>query len=130
MKRNANAVAAILENFEIAEEALAVATQSAGSALNENEIFLDSIQGKLNQFSAAWQVLSETVVNSGLVKGIVDFGTALLNTLNSISNFSGGIGTLLTMVPLSIAAYQKFGKVKNVVDAVAGSFKPLVGGAK
>ena len=129
-KRNANAVAAILENFEIAEKALAVATQSAGSAINENEIFLDSIQGKLNQFSAAWQVLSETVVNSGLVKGIVDFGTALLNTLNSIADFSGGIGTLLTMVPLSIAAYQKFGKVKNIVDAVAGSFKSLVGGAK
>lgn len=129
-KRNANAVAAILENFEIAEKALIVATESSGSAMRENAIALESIQGKLNQFTAAWQALSETVVDSGLVKGIVDFGTALLNTLNSISKFTGSFGTILAMIPASVAAYQKFAKVKAIVEGVAKAWTSLVGGAK
>ncbi len=122
--------AAILENFEIAEKALVVATESSGSAMRENAIALESIRGKLNQFTAAWQALSETVVDSGLVKGIVDFGTALLNTLNSISKFTGSFGTILAMIPASVAAYQKFAKVRAIVDGVAKAWTSLVGGAK
>ena len=46
-KRNSNVVAAILENFNVAEKALATAGKSSGSALSENEKVLESINGKM-----------------------------------------------------------------------------------
>ncbi len=61
-----------------------MAMNSAGSALNENEKYLDSINGKVAQFQAAFEKLSASFVNSGLVKGVVDGGTAILETLTAI----------------------------------------------
>ena len=49
-KRNANAVTSLLTNFEDAEEALQTAAKASGSALAENEKYLDSIAGKLSVF--------------------------------------------------------------------------------
>ena len=57
-KRNSNVVASLLNNFADAEAVLEVAMNSAGSALNENEKYLDSINGKVAQFQAAFEKLS------------------------------------------------------------------------
>lgn len=54
-KRNSNVVASLLNNFADAEAVLEVAMNSAGSALNENEKYLDSINGKVAQFQAAFE---------------------------------------------------------------------------
>lgn len=128
--RNSNVLNALLKNFSTAEEVVAKSMTSAGSAMEENEIFLESIQGKINQFTAAWQELSKTIFDSGFIKFIVEFGTVLLNTLNSIAKFTGTFGIFLAMIPASVAAYQKFKTVRIIADGVAKSFKSLVGGAK
>jgi TP901 family phage tail tape measure protein len=129
-KRNANVVAAILENFKIAEEALGVATRSSGSALAENEKHLESITGKISQFQSAWQALSTTIVNSTLVKVIVDFGTALISAIDSTAKFVGSLGVMLAIVPSVFAAYNKFEKVRRFFDGLKITFTNLVGGAK
>ena len=129
-KRNANTVAAILENFEIAEKALGVALNSAGSAMEENEKHLDSIAGKIGRFNASWQTLSSTVINSNFVKTIVDVGTALLSVTNAIAKFTGGIGGVLAIIPAAIAAYSKFETVRKIFDGLRTTFTSLVGGAK
>ncbi len=128
--RNANVISALMNNFATAEEVLATSANSAGSALKENEVFLDSIQGKINQFSSAWQALSNTIVDSGLVKHIVDFGTALLNAANWIGKTLGNFGMMEVAVLSLFAAYQKFGKVKSILDGIVKPIKSLVGGAK
>lgn len=86
-KRNANVVSALLENFSLAEEVLETSMDSSGSALAENEKYLESIQGHISQFKAAFEALSETTINSDLVKEIIDIGTAFLETANSIIKF-------------------------------------------
>jgi TP901 family phage tail tape measure protein len=129
-KRNANVVAAILENFDTAEKALSVAMNSTGSAVAENEKHLKSITGMVNQFKASWEALSQTVVSSSLVKALVGFGNALISTVDSIAKFMRGIGTILSMIPLTIAAYQKFAKVKTILDGVNTAWNSFAGGAK
>lgn len=129
-KRNANTVAAILENFEIAEDALSVALNSAGSAAQENEKHLESISGRISQFKAAWESLSQTIVNNDLVKDIVSFGTAVVSTIDSISQFSGSLGFVLALIPTVVGSYTKFDKVKSVVDGLLTSVKSFAGGAK
>lgn len=126
-KRNANAVAAILENFDIAERALSVASDSAGSAMIENQKHLDSITGKISKFQSAWERLSATVVNSELVKIVVDFGTALLDAANWIAEFLGSIGALCIAIPAAVAAFEKFKVVRDLFNGIAAIGTNLAG---
>lgn len=87
-KRNSNVVAALLKNFSIAENAVTTSAESAGSALAENEKYLDSINGKIAQFEAAFQTLSQDTVDNDFVKFIVDIGTGLVNILDGLQKIN------------------------------------------
>ena len=80
----------------VAEEVLKTSMDSEGSALAENAKYLESIQGKLDQFKASWQALSTTVINSDWLKHIVDAGTAVIDTLDGIMNAVNPLLAILT----------------------------------
>lgn len=63
-KRNSNVVSALLENFSLAEDVVTESANAAGSALAENEKYLDSIAGKISKFNATFQEFSITLINS------------------------------------------------------------------
>ncbi len=90
-KRNANAVSAILNNFDVAESAMESAANSANVAWEENEKYLDSIQGRLAQLDASFQVLSQDVLSSDLVKAGVSFLTSIVKLLDKIINLTGAL---------------------------------------
>lgn len=90
-KRNANAVSAILNNFDVAESAMESAANSANVAWEENEKYLDSINGRLAQLDASFQVFSQDVLSSGLVKGGVSFLTSIVKFLDKIINLTGAL---------------------------------------
>lgn len=118
-KRNANVVSALLENFSIAEEALKSSMGAAGSALEENEKHLDSINGKVEVFKAAFEELSINLINSEFVKGIVDFGTTLIEILNVVAevvNALGGLETVLLAIGGIILTMKIDGIIASVVS--------------
>ena len=88
-KRNGNALIALLQNFDTVESALASANNAAGSAMKENETYLNSIQGSINRFTSAFQSLSSTILDSGVVKGIVDIGTSFIQLTENIVDLVG-----------------------------------------
>lgn len=90
-KRNANGVAAILNNFNVAESTMESAANSSNVAWEENEKYLDSIQGRLAQLDASFQALSEDVLSSGLVKGSISFLTSIIKLLDKIVNLTGAL---------------------------------------
>lgn len=90
-KRNANGVAAILNNFNVAESTMESAANSSNVAWEENEKYLDSIQGRLAQLDASFQALSEDVLSSGLVKGSISFLTSIVKLLDKIVNLTGAL---------------------------------------
>lgn len=83
-KNRANTLAAILNNTEDLEKALISAKQSAGSALKENSVFLDSITGKVTLFQNATQSMWNNFIDSRVVKFIVDAGTGIIKFLDKI----------------------------------------------
>lgn len=103
-KRNANAVSAILSNFDVAESAMESAANSANVAWAENEKYLDSIQGRLAQLDASFQALSTDVLDSGLVKTVVSLATGLTKAADAMIKFTGaipmgaGIATFITQL--------------------------------
>lgn len=119
-KRNANAVSAILNNFDVAESAMESAANSANVAWEENEKWLDSIQGRLGQLDASFQVLSTDVLSSGLVKGGVSFLTLIVKLLDKIINLTGALPA-----GLGIAAFAtQLGKPKMTGFMIVPSNTP------
>lgn len=90
-KRNANAVSAILNNFDVAESAMESAANSANVAWEENDEWLNSIQGRLNQLDASFQALSTDVLDSDLVKTVVSLATGLTKAADAMIKFTGAI---------------------------------------
>lgn len=125
-KRNSNAVQAVIQQFQIAENSLETAQNSAGSAMEENEKYLDSIQGKLARFQATFESLSNDMLDSGAIKGIVDLGTGVLNLIDNFIKLAGTIPAATTALTLFLSAanidtkgnvlnvFKMFGQTKDV----------------
>src|SRR5574344_653944 len=80
---------ALMNNFDTAISATEDAMNSTGSATKENEKYLDSIQGKLEQLKSQWEEFSTNLVDSELIKFVIDLGTAFLKLANT------GVGTFV-----------------------------------
>ena len=108
-KRNSNITAALLEGFDVAEKSLATSMDSAGSALEENEKYLDSINGKVAQLEATFQDLSQNVIDSETVKGFVDLGNGALKLVN----FLAEIKALLPAIVAGFMSWKNVGKLNS-----------------
>lgn len=82
-KNRANGVAALLKQASQAEDVLNTSLNSSGVALKENQRVLDSIEGKIKRFQATFQSFSANLLDSKLVKCVIDLGTAAMNTADN-----------------------------------------------
>lgn len=101
-KNRSNAMAALLTNMEDLEGAYESAMEAQGSAEAENEKYMNSIQGKIDQFNNALQTMWSSELDSGFVKFIVSAGTALVKFIDTIG--------LLPSILAAISAI-KLGKI-------------------
>ena len=107
--RNANVVSALIQNASKIEEIASASANSAGSALEENEKYLDSINGKVAQLEATFQDLSQNVIDSELVKGFVDLGNGALKLVN----FLAEIKALLPAIVAGFMSWKNVGKLNS-----------------
>lgn len=99
-KRNSSVIAAILQNPKELKEAFEDANNAQGSALKENEKYMDSIQGKIDQLTNAVQTMWKNALDDDVVKFFVELLTTLvkiLDTLGPIETLIAGIMTYITM---------------------------------
>ena len=116
-------LAAILNNWSVAQEALTTAQNASGSAMKENEKVLDSIQGHYQQLQSAFQELATSLIDSGLIKGILDLGTGLLKVANSDGvKFIATVALITTSLSLAVKG------VKAVNTALTAYKTHLVAG--
>lgn len=87
-KTRANQVSALLNNWTTASSALVDSLNSAGSALDENATYVDSIEGRIAQLKASYQKLSNDVIDSGLIKFFVSTGDVIVRATDSLLSFS------------------------------------------
>lgn len=101
-KRNSNVVASVITNFDTAEKVMISTAEAAGSALKENEKYLESIEGRISEFKASFQELAVTFIDSDFVKLIVELGTGLLNILNAVAKVIDTVGGLNTVLYVTV----------------------------
>ena len=100
-KRQANILSAILSNFDIVEDAIEASVNSEGSALEENEKVLNSIQGRINQFTNTLQVFWSNLLNSDAVKFFVTLGTQIIKLASAFGELRSVIFVILMYFNLS-----------------------------
>lgn len=94
-KHQGNVMASLMENFDIARQALDVSMNSEGSAMQEHEKYMESIEAKVNQLKAAWEGLSNSFLDSGFIKGAIDGLTKFVGIIDTLISKFGTIPTLL-----------------------------------
>lgn len=122
-KRNGNAIVSLLTNWEDAAAAMEAAMNSAGSATEENEKFLDSIQGKLNELQAAFETMARKLIDSDLVKFIVDLGTKAMDVLSWLIDNCGALTTAIAGVStvMGLMGKNMFSTFKTVYSSIDGT---------
>ena len=125
-KQRGNQIAALIQSFQSgqAEKAYADAVNSEGSAMQEQERWLESIEAKTQQFEASWQSLSNTFLDSDIVKDFVDFGTGAVNILESIIDKVGGLNAVIGGVGL-FAGIKGIGSVKSSLPEIMATIPQI-----
>ena len=123
--------AAVMDNFDTATNAAETALDSAGSAAQENEAYMESLDAKVNTLKATFEDFSNRVLNSELVGGFIDAGTALLKFANSDAGVAMAKIALLTTSIIGVVGV--IGKIVGAIGGVLEAFKALkavTGGSK
>lgn len=125
-KRNSSVIAALLQNPQDLEDAYKDAMNASGSALKENEKYLDSIQGKIDQFNNSLQTMWSNALDSDMVKGIVEIGTWLIKVIDKVSLLNSALIALATISMIK----NKQGPVaflQGISDMITGAASKVKG---
>lgn len=121
-KNRANSLAALLNNFSQAEAALEASTNASGSALQENQRYLDSIQGKLSQLTASWQEMWNNAIDNDFIKFLIDVANRLVQIIDKIGPINALFSVLAGIFSNRIAKFVLdgggiFGKMVAQISA-------------
>lgn len=122
--RQLQVISSILGNWKDAAGAYKDAMESAGTATEANAIYMDSIEGKVGQFKATFQELSNTLIGSDFVKQFVELGTGLLEILNSIAKLVDAIGGLNTVLGVTVGLVVALNSAA-IAGKITQLFSPL-----
>lgn len=70
--QRSQAVSALIKKFGEAEDAIVKFSDSSGSALAKNEIMMDTVAKKAEQFGAQFEKTANSLIDSGLIKNFLD----------------------------------------------------------
>lgn len=99
-KNRANTLSAILGNMSDLTSAYETAMNAEGSAARENATYMDSIQGRIDQFNNAVQTMWMNFIDSDVIKFLVDVGTLLVGLIDKIGLLGTAIGAVLSVSSL------------------------------
>ena len=118
-KNQYKVLASVLTNFATASNATATAINSMGSAAEENAKYMESIEARVTAVSSAFQQMALKVVDSDIVKGILDIVKAFAE-LGS-TNVGSAITQIVLLSGVSWGGLQLLGQ--SILPGIIGGFK-------
>ena len=106
-KVRSNIAASILNNPEMLESVYESAMNSAGSAAEENAKYLDSIAGKTAQLKNEWQEFQNLILDSEMLKDLLDLGKLGLDLINALISKIPNLTTVVLALGSAILASSK-----------------------
>lgn len=129
-KMRGNSISALLTNMAQANNVLETSLNSAGSALEEHERWMESIEAHEQQMKAAWQDFSDSLISTDAIKGWYDALTGVLNVLTQIVDTVGSLPTMLGAVAGVLSVKKGWlGTATDSAGNVVGRIGNYVGGS-
>lgn len=94
-----NRLVTLLNNYDDSLKNYEVALNSAGTAEQKFLIYQDSASSKIDRFKASLEGFADSAINSSFIKGTIDLGTKLVDTL-------GNIPTVITTIVTAISLWK------------------------
>ena len=133
-----NRLVALMDNWDMALDAIAVSEDAAGATLDQNITRYDSIEFKMKQMVAESEKLYSNIFSPDVIGGFYEIGDAALSSINNIIEGLGGIGhTLTALGGLAAQIFSKqiakeldkvVGKVENLGKSALDTFKSVKSG--
>lgn len=96
-------MASILDDPKLLEDVYTQVQDASGSATEELNKYLESIDGHLQKFQNTWQQVWDTTLNSDVIKFFVDLGTGTGEVVNKI----GGLTPVVIGLASAFASLSK-----------------------
>lgn len=87
--RQKNVFLSIMQNWQGVEDAVKSASNAMGSSDEENQKYIESIEGRMAGLESSFQKFSQVAISSDTIKDVVSFGTTLLDVLTQIVDKMG-----------------------------------------
>lgn len=104
---------ALMSNFETAMKATETAVNSAGSAMKENEAYLDSIEGKWNSLMSQLQKMVTEGSLGDIIKDVLDLSKSILELTEAL----GGLKVVLTGI-VTLKVLKAVGGTTGILGGV------------
>ena len=106
-KRQFNNLLALFENWDMYESALSTSQDAEGTLQQQQEIDMDSLEGKLEQLGTAAEKVWDKLINTEGTKILVDIITVLVEGVAElVDGFGGLLGILTTIGPLLMQVFN------------------------
>ena len=122
MKRQANTLAAILKDWDSLNEIIQTYKSGVGSAANESEKSLQSVQGQLNNLRTTGTQIVQDLINGDDMRSLLKFGNSALELIHNITKELGLMGTAIAGlgVAKTVKGVGDLLSVANVVPSIKG----------
>jgi TP901 family phage tail tape measure protein len=138
-KNQYKVLSAIMSQWDVAEKSLNESMNAQGETMKQNEVFMDSLQAKINTLKGTF----ETLVLSGgfgtLAKVVLDITTntlSLINALGGLKTILLGVASVVTIINAEKIATNilkirdSFNSIKEVVKNFGAGFKNVIASIK
>lgn len=125
MKTQISTLSAVLENFGSATAAVNTSLTASGSAMKENEAYMESLEAKITGLKAAFESL---VIGDGGISGIlgilIDLGTIVLDLLDNkfvrFITMLAATSIAVSGLTTAMVVLSESGKLSWISTAIAG----------
>ena len=120
-KYRANAVEALLSNWDMYEKMLKDYSEGSGSSYEEAMKSANNLEGSLNRLSNTWTSVVNNFADSKMLTFLVNLGNGFLSAVDGITRFTDSIGALANpgMLAALYAAFSNKGKPNMVMPCLA-----------
>lgn len=95
-KTRAQALASILQNGDMLRSVYEDSQKSEGSAMRENETYMESIEAHQQQLTNAWQEMWSKAINKDVINFFLDLCKGLTNAASDVGLLTIAFGSFLT----------------------------------
>lgn len=122
----------IIKNFkDVAAASLEAMNESPGAMRNAYAEWMESITAHIETLKAAFQGLAKDVMNSDMLKGLIDAGTWLINITDTVVRLTDNVGKLALEIGTITAIVKSIKSISSAVKAAkdAGKFTTIFAAA-